>query len=149
LFFQFESHSSYVDNKLSSPSIHTEVTSTQPVIPTPPIRRSQKTRGPLVWLKGFLCPLRVSHKATTTSICPISPSDSPSLCHNFVASSSTSYPYPLSSYANLAHLTPNYVASLANVLQYPKPSCYAQAQQCPKWVATMDLELAAFEQNHT
>ena len=54
--FQSVSYTFPIDNMFSSPSIHTNSTPMQSVIPEPPIRKSQRPKGPPAWLKDFVCP---------------------------------------------------------------------------------------------
>ena len=103
---------------------------------TPTLRRSDRSRGPPVWLQDYICPQQVA------SVSQPSTSQSQSL-------TTVVNPYPLFTYANMAHLSPSFMASLTKVLQTNEPYSYAQAKQYPEWVKAMDQELTTLDANHT
>ena len=94
---------------------------------SPALRRSSRATGPPTSLQDYHCP----HKATSAI-----PSQSTSF-------TSFANPYPLFTYANLAHLSPIYMASLTKVLQIPKPHSYFQTQLYLEWLMAMNQELNA------
>ena len=124
-----------------------------PITEIPP-RKSSRVRAPPTWLKDYVCPkssITAPESVIKTNAIintqPTSlPSSSSSQSHSF---HSTSTPYPLFTFLNLAHLSASYMSSLVNVLQQPEPKHYAQAKLYLDWVKAMDHELTASEQNHT
>ena len=132
-----------VDSAVSPSSISPSVASdsvapaaTETVVPSSPrpvLRRSTRSRCPPAWLHDYHRPQPQQQPSSSSS------------SHSFTSIT----PYPLFSYAHLAHLSPNYMASLYKVLHDPVPHSYFQAQHCPEWVLAMNQELQALEDNHT
>ena len=87
-----------------------------------PLRRSQRSKHPLAWLKDFICINNPSRIDATQQPNLTDPS----------ASFLTTCSYPLLKPLDLAHLSSNYVTSLAAVLQIPEPNSYAQAKLYPE-----------------
>ena len=101
----------------------------EPLVPNPHLRWSTRTSKPPSYLQAYHC-------SQVTSV------PTPNL-----PQSSTSH--PLSSFLSYEHLSPSYKYFCCSISAIVEPQYFSQAMSDPKWQATMDVEIAALEANHT
>jgi len=92
-----------------------------PHITTVPLRQSNRTTKPPIWMKDYVAPSKGSGSCL----------------------------FPISHYVNYDCLSESYNAALTAYSATSEPSCYDEAVQSSVWIDAMQSEIAALEDNHT